>query len=125
MNAFCVIYDKNCLIRMGAVTCTGRGWWRYRGIKTKTLRPKRLPSCLVYVIGTKMQLPPCPPWAELAPSAVWMTRGGYRFALVLRGLGYVCYINNSGVQSLHMHTSMFYDKNCIRQHMVLLRESCM
>jgi hypothetical protein len=29
-------------MRVGAVTCTGRGWWRSRGIKTKTLRPKKV-----------------------------------------------------------------------------------
>ena len=122
---FCVIYDKivkyTWMLLHGQVGVGGGPG----GSKLKPYVLKKPPSCLVHVIGTKMQLPPCPPWADLAPSAVWMTRGGFRFALVLRGLGYVCYINNSGFQSLHMHTSMFYDKNCIRQNMVLLRESCM
>ena len=73
---FYIIFDKNCEIRVGAVTCMGWGWRRFKESKSQSLRLKNLPCHLVYAIGAKMQLPPCPPWAELAPSAVWMTGGG-------------------------------------------------
>ena len=81
---------------MGAVPCMGWGWKRFKGVKIQNLRPKKrtLVSGVWNCYEDATATAAMPAMGRIGTSAVWMTGGGYRFVLVLRVLGYVCYINN-------------------------------